>query len=111
MSISASLLYVGLSAQHFATQVRGCGDVCDAGDALPTVEAGATQVSTVIRIVFMVVGVLALVYLILAGFKLITSLGNPEALNQARQSIIYAVIGIVISLSAQLIVTFLLRNL
>ena len=97
---------------RFAVGVRGCdGDVCDLGDSLPRTEAGSAQAATFIQIVFMIVGIIALIYLIVAGIRLITSLGNPEALKDARQSIIFAVIGIVISLSAQAIVMFVLRSL
>ena len=63
------------------------------------------------QIVFMVIGIVALIYLIIAGVKLITSLGNPEALKNARQSVIFAAVGLGVALSAELFVTFVLKTL
>lgn len=93
--------------------VNGCDeDVCDAGDSLPTVKADSGQVASVLRIVFMVVGVVAFIYLVMAGLKLMTSLGeNPEAVKEARQSIIFAAVGLAVALSAELIVVTVLKNL
>lgn len=96
------------SLQLFAAQVQQCiDDVCDAGQ-IPRIGAGNDQVKTVLQIVFAVIGVVALIYIFIAGFQLVTSLGNPEALKKARQSIIFAVIGLVVALSAELIVNLLL---
>jgi hypothetical protein len=95
-----------------AVSVQGCDkDVCDLENTIPTVKADSGQVSSILQIVFMVIGVVALVYLIIAGLKLITSLGNPEALKESRQSIIFAVVGLAVALSAEIIVTTVLKNL
>lgn len=98
---------------HFAVTVRGCEqDVCDAGGTLPHVSADSGQVAGILQIVFMVIGIIALIYIILAGLKLILSLGdNPEILKNTRQSIIYAAVGLAICLSAELIVTTVLKKL
>jgi hypothetical protein len=41
----------------------------------------------------------------------VTSQGNPETVKKAREAIIAAVIGLVIALSAEIIVSFVLGNL
>lgn len=92
-------------------QVEQCiDDLCDVGN-IPRVAAGTSQVQSILQIVFAVIGAIALIYIILSGFKLVTSLGNPDALAKARQSILYAVIGLVVALSAELLVTLLLGRL
>lgn len=97
---------------NFGVSVQGCEkDVCDLEDTIPTVKADSGQVSSILQIVFMVIGVVALIYLIIAGLKLITSLGNPEALKEARQSIIFAAVGLAVALSAEIIVSTVLKNL
>lgn len=99
-------------ANNLAVTVRNCDpSVCDAGGVLPRVKADSNQVANVMQIVFMVIGIVALIYLIIAGVKLITSLGNPEALKNARQSIIFAAVGLAVALSAELFVVFVLKNL
>jgi hypothetical protein len=52
-------------------------------------------------------GVLAVVMIVVGGIKLMTSAGNPQAVQSARKTITYAVIGLVGLLSATLIVTLI----
>ena len=84
-------------------------NLCNTG--LPAVQAGQSQVEVILQIAFGVIGAVALIYVILAGFQLTTSLGNPEALAKARQTIIFAAIGLAVALGAELIVTFVLGKL
>lgn len=94
-----------------AVEVEQCvDDICDLGN-IPKVEAGSSQLQSILQIVFAIIGVIAVVYIVLAGFKLITSLGNPEALAKARQTIIFAAIGLAVALSAELIVSIFLGKL
>lgn len=94
-----------------AVQVEQCvDDLCDVGK-IPKVEAGTSQLQSVLRIIFAVIGAIALVYIIMAGFKLLTSLGNPDALAKARQTLLYAAIGLIIALSAEMIVNVFLGRL
>ena len=75
------------------------------------VDADKNQVGDVLRIVFGIIGVVAIIYMILAGLKFINSRGNPEAVAAARLSVIYGAIGLVIAVSAQLVVAFVLGSL
>lgn len=45
---------------------------------------------------FLIAGALAVIYFIFAGFQYLTSAGNPEAAQKARNSLLYAVVGIVV---------------
>ncbi|MCX6727399.1 MAG: hypothetical protein NTX11_01110 [Candidatus Saccharibacteria bacterium] len=91
-------------------QVQGCvEDLCETG--LPAVNAGNDQLTKILQIVFGIVGAVAVIYIIIAGFGLITSLGNPEALAKARQALIFAGVGLAIALSAELIVTFVINRI
>ncbi len=56
-------------------------------------------------------GVVAVVYIIYAGFEYVTSQGNPEKANKARQSILFALIGLVIAISAIVFVTYIGHSL
>ncbi len=92
--------------------------VCDGGlcdnnpTGLPQVKADSIQITAVLQIVFGIIGVVALVMIILAGLQLVTSAGdNPEAAAKARGTIIYAVLGLIVAISAEVIVTFVLGRL
>ena len=61
------------------------------------------RVKNVITVVFVWVGVIAVVVIVISGIRYITSQGNPEAVKRAKNGILYASIGLVVTLSAFLI--------
>lgn len=60
-----------------------------------------------IRALFVVAGLLALLYLLLGGIAWITSGGNKESVDKARDKIQAAVIGLIVIVSVLAIVTLL----
>jgi hypothetical protein len=75
---------------------------------------GATKVSsvleTIVQIISFLAGAIAVVMIVLAGFKFITSGGDANKVASARNSLIYALIGIVVVALAQTIIHFALNN-
>ncbi len=61
-------------------------------------------ISLALKFVFPAAGVLLLVYLVLAGFSLMTSGGDPKAIQGAKGKITSAIIGFVIVFAAYWIV-------
>lgn len=96
---------------HFATTVvTNCtGSKCDTN--FPGVSANNGSVQTVVQIAFAIIGTLAVIYLLFASIQMITSQGDPQTIAKSRQAILYAVVGIVVAVSAELIVTFVLGKL
>jgi hypothetical protein len=87
-----------------------CNGACsDTGLPGSTVSNGT--ISNLLQIAFGIIGAVAVLYIVIAAIQLITSGGNPESAKKARETIIYAVIGLVIAMSAEAIVTFFLNNL
>jgi len=78
---------------------------------LPRVAGGSSPINTIVEIVFGLLGSLALLFIILAGIKLMTSKGDPQAVAKARNTIIYAALGLAITISAFTIVTFVLGQI
>jgi hypothetical protein len=97
--------------QRVAAEIQGCVPAGFCETNLPNVSAGQSQLTTILQIVFGVIGAVAVIYIIIAAFGLMTSLGNPEALSKARQALIFAGVGLAVALSAELIVTFVLNKL
>jgi hypothetical protein len=58
-----------------------------------------------------VVGVASVIMVILGGFRYITSAGQPQSAQAARNTIVYAIVGVVVALAAQAIVSFVLEKL
>ena len=78
---------------------------------LPQVPAGDTTITNLISAVFAIIGALALLTIVISGFNYIFSQGDPEKVARAKNTIVYAAIGLVVSASAAVIVRFVLDEL
>lgn len=67
-----------------------------------------TIITTVINIFSLVVGVVSVIMIIIGGLKYITSGGDSGNVSGAKNTILYAIIGLVIVALAQVIVKFVL---
>lgn len=65
----------------------------------------------VLEILLRVAAMIAVGFVIYGGFRYITSQGEPDSTKAARQTILNAVIGLVIALLATAIVSFIARSL
>ncbi|HEX7963768.1 MAG TPA: pilin [Candidatus Saccharimonadales bacterium] len=78
---------------------------------IPGTGASTPQIRTIINIVLSIAGAVALLVITMAGFRYVTSRGNPSQVQQARDAIIYSLIGLVVMMSAFLIVNFVVFKL
>jgi hypothetical protein len=65
----------------------------------------------VFEILLRLAGIVAVVFVIWGGIRMQTSLGNPEQLAGARTTLINALIGLVIVISATVVVNFIGHNI
>ena len=73
---------------------------CDNGNNVP-------QVATnIIKIAVSLLGIVAVLMIIVAGQRYMTSNGEPEKIKQARNMIIYSLIGLIVAILAFAIVSF-----
>lgn len=63
-------------------------------------------IGKVISLFSVVIGVAAVIAVLYGAFRYITSAGDAQKVNTAKNTIIYALIGIVVAVSAQIIVRF-----
>ena len=75
---------------------------------LPEVKADGTQVKNALAIVFGTFAAVAIIVIIVAAINFATSEGNPDNISRAKKTIIYALVGLVIALSAELLVLTIL---
>ena len=69
-----------------------------------------TIIKNVINILLFLIGLIAVLMIVIAGFRFVTSNGDSNTISSARNTILYAVIGIVVAVSAYAIVNFVLIN-
>lgn len=68
-------------------------------------------IKTIINIFSIVVGAVSVIMIILGGFRYITSGGDSNGVTSAKNTILYAIVGLVIVLFAQVIVQFVIARL
>ena len=78
---------------------------------LPDVAADSATLTTILGIIFGIITAVTVIIIIVQGIKFILSDGNPEKAASARKGVIYALVGLVLSLSANIIVVFVLDGL
>ena len=78
---------------------------------IPVNDVTGNSVNNILQVVFGTMGAIALIIIIIAGIKFMTSQGNPDNLTKARNTIIYAAVGLAVSLGALTIVTFVVGRL
>lgn len=96
--------------------------ICGGANLLPvgepdpdcaTNETGTTLpeiMTNIINIVSWIVGIVAVLMIIYGGFKYLTSGGNDANVTSAKNTILYAIIGLVIVALAQIIVRFVISR-
>jgi hypothetical protein len=116
---AAALFAVPLAAPVMAHAADVQGSLCQGAQNL---EFGAptacdktvgedklnTTIATVINILSVIVGVIAVIMIIIGGFRYITSGGDSTKVGAAKNTILYALIGLIIVAIAQVIVRFVL---
>lgn len=78
---------------------------------IPTFGSIQAVVAALINIAFMAAGVVAIIFLIIGGFRYVTSSGNQEAIEGAKATILNAIIGLIIIFLSFLIVNYILGEL
>ncbi len=84
------------------------------GNCASTTAAGTSTVNniitTVINLFSVIVGIIAVIMIIYAGLKYITSGGDSAKITSAKNTIVYAIIGLIVVALAQFIVKFVLSK-
>ncbi len=108
---------VSAQASPLTTQIQaGIGSGTNAGaggGGCDSTTASSTfnhKVTVVINIFSIIVGAVSVIMIIVGGFRYITSGGNNSGVAGAKNTIIYALIGLVIVALAQVIVHFVLAK-
>jgi FtsH-binding integral membrane protein len=86
------------------------------GGPVPVISGAATgntrgAVTTTLNFVLSFLALLAVVFIIIGGFRIATAGGNEENLTKGRKMIIYALIGLVVVFFANIIVGFITSEL
>jgi hypothetical protein len=80
---------------------------CDSSDATTKIN---NLVHTIVNLLSAIVGIVAVIMIIVGGLRYITSGGSDTSVTSAKNTILYAIIGLIIVALAQIIVRFTLNK-
>ena len=85
--------------------------VCASKDEGSTREAAAGEVQTVVNFILFLLGIVAVIMIIYGGFRYVASGGDPTGTQNAKNTILYAVIGLIVAMLSYAIVNFFIFGL
>lgn len=105
----------GLSALTTGSAFAQEGGIRGGLDATAGADQGTNDLETVIQnainVLLFIVGVAAVVMLIVGGIRYILSAGDQQAVANAKNTIIYAIVGIIVAVLAYAAVNFVFGEL
>ncbi|MBU0597162.1 pilin [Patescibacteria group bacterium] len=106
---------LALAPAVFAQDSFGLSEVAtglnSGGDTIATTQSLPETVGRIISVAFGLLGIIAVVIILIGGFKWMTAGGAEEKTTDARNYIVSGVIGLAIILSAYAITSFVLGSL
>lgn len=106
--VGISLLYAVIALFVLATYARADITILSlpsGPNALPD------MIRAVINMLLYLLGFIAILFLIIGGYQYIASSGNPDQIETAKKTIMYAVIGIVVVVLSWAIIYFVTSSL
>ena len=71
----------------------------------------ASKIKGVINLLLFLGGTIAVIVIVIAGIRFTTADGDPSKADKARNTVVYAVIGLVVAVTAYALVNFVLENI
>lgn len=103
---------VAMPADSYAElNLRNGVDSAKGDGSADKVDDPNSLVKTVVNTILYVVGILSVIMLIWGGINYTTSAGDSNKVTTAKNTIIYAVIGLIVAIFAYAIVNYVLANL
>lgn len=100
-SITSGVNATGLNNDKNCTNAKGKAVKCSFGDI----------VKNIVNIMLFIIGALSVILIVFGGIRYTTSAGDSSRVKAAKDTIMYAVIGLVVALLAYAIVNFVLTSL
>ena len=95
-------------AQGTSEGARGGVNASNTGNVPENIDGNDGLVTTVVNILLWAIGLISVIMIIIGGIRYATSNGDSNAVTAAKNTIMYAVIGLVIAIFAYAIVNFVL---
>ena len=118
--IAASIVALGavmIALTGVSVEAASCGSAKQCIDQGLTASGASgtpgdlsTILTTVTNILLFLMGAVSVIMIIIGGFRYVTSQGDQTQMQSAKNTILYAVIGVVVSIAAYAIVSFVVTQ-
>jgi hypothetical protein len=100
--------YVSATPKSTVCTALGSNDSCtkDTGNGVSL----SSVVKVIVNILSLIVGIVAVIMIIVGGFRYVTSGGDSNNITSAKNTILYAIVGLVVVALAQFIVQFVVAK-
>lgn len=78
---------------------------------IPTVQANSATFNAIVGLIYAVIGALCLFYIVRAGLLFVSSGSDPSSVKAARETLLYAVIGLLGSTVVFAVVQFVIGSI
>lgn len=78
---------------------------------LPQVAAGENQLKNILSVVFGVIAAIAVITIMIAAINFATAGSDTDKISRSKKAIIYALVGLLIALSAEVVVLTVLGKI
>lgn len=78
---------------------------------LPQAPANDSEIKIILSVVFGIIGAMALLVITISGLRYIVSAGDPQKAATAKNGIIYALVGLIVAITGEAIVSFVVKGL
>lgn len=106
MTVLTPVVAVAAPVDVFKACRNASSEVCTNTGANDEVFGANGIFSRIINTLFIVIGIIAVIIIIIGGLRYVLSAGDQNAVNNAKNTILYAVIGLIIAILAYAIVNF-----
>jgi hypothetical protein len=113
---AVAALTVPVMAVQPVSALNGCTGKACITDGAGKVDTGSKKtvpqiIKQVTEILLFILGAVAVIMIVVGGFKFVTSGGSPEQVKSAKNTIMYSVVGIIVAIVAWGIVDFVVKQL
>jgi ABC-type Fe3+ transport system permease subunit len=110
LSLLPQVAYADCANPASAQEALKCGSDSGAGQSNNDPASLNKTIKAILNLLTVIIGVLSVIMIMVGGFRYVTSGGRDDAVKSAKNTITYALIGLVVASTAQIMVHFVLAK-
>jgi hypothetical protein len=108
--ILLAITFIPSNAFAFEMSITDGADAARGADQVADLFGSTGILTTVTNVLLFVVGAISVIMVIIGGFRYVISGGNSSNITTAKNTILYAVVGLIIAIMAYALVNFVIGS-